>query len=91
MALTFLYVAFVRVLQLLGLRRSEQDDLAIEVAKWPTEVKHESHTRAWNVLSKVNRLGECREWTWHHRPVSKMYVAQLFVVGARGGCRTWGG
>ena len=31
MALSFLYMAFVRVLQLLRLRRSEQDELAVEV------------------------------------------------------------
>ena len=36
-ALSFLYVAFVRVIQLLRIRRSERDDLAIEVVM----IRHE--------------------------------------------------
>ncbi len=38
MALTFLYVAFVRMLQILRLRRSERDDLAIEIVMLRHEV-----------------------------------------------------
>jgi hypothetical protein len=38
MALTFLYLAFVRLLQILGLRRSERDDLAIEIVMLRHEV-----------------------------------------------------
>jgi hypothetical protein len=38
MALTFFYVAFVRILQVLRLQRSERDELAIEVVMLRHEV-----------------------------------------------------
>ena len=38
MALSFLYLAFVRTIQLVGLRRCDADDLAIEVVMLRHEV-----------------------------------------------------
>ena len=55
MALSFLYVAFVRILQLLRLRRDDRDELAIEVIMLRHEVSVLRRQRVRPALEPANR------------------------------------